>query len=179
MNSPLVNAPLASSPLVIAGIDPGLARAGFGIIHGSDDRWEVLASGTIETDADQPVERRLLQLYRELSRLFSRHRPGLVAVEQLFVNRNRRSAMMVGEARGVVLLAAAEAEARVVEYTPQEVKLAITGQGRGDKQQVAYMVRHLLHLRRPLEPDEGDALAVALCAAYLAPVAASGGRAAN
>lgn len=157
-----------SPPLVIAGVDPGLARAGFGIIRGSDDRWEVLASGTIETDPGEPVERRMLQLYQELSRLFAEHRPQLVAVEQLFVNRNRRSAMMVGEARGVVLLAAATAQARVVEYTPQAVKLAITGQGRGTKHQVAYMVRHLLHLRRPLAPDEGDALAVALCAAHLA-----------
>ncbi|MEW6045413.1 MAG: crossover junction endodeoxyribonuclease RuvC [Bacillota bacterium] len=151
--------------MTIAGIDPGLARTGFGVIRGTDERLEVLESGTIETDASWPVEQRLLVLYRELSGLFSRHSPDLVAVERLFVNRNLRSAMAVGEARGVVLLAAAEARARVVEYTPQAVKLTITGQGQGAKQQVAYMVRHLLALRRPLAPDEGDALALALCGA--------------
>ena len=154
--------------LVIAGVDPGLARTGYGIIRGAGERWEVLASGTIETEAGEPIEQRLLALYRALSELFGTHEPDVVAVEQLFVNRNRRSAIMVGEARGIVLLAAAQAAARVVELTPQAVKLAITGQGRGDKHQVAYMVRHLLHLRRPLAPDEGDALAVALCAAYQA-----------
>ncbi|HEY8498649.1 MAG TPA: crossover junction endodeoxyribonuclease RuvC [Limnochordales bacterium] len=157
-----------SAPLVIAGIDPGLARTGYGLIGGAGDRWEVLASGTIETAAGRPVEQRMLELYRALTELFARHGPQVVAVEQLFLNRNRRSATMVGEARGVVLLAAAQASARVVEYTPQAVKLAITGQGQGAKQQVGYMVRQLLRLRRPVAPDEGDALAVALCAAFRA-----------
>lgn len=154
--------------LVVAGVDPGLARTGYGIIRGRPDAWELVASGTIETRAGRPVHERLLELHGALTAVLGEFRPDLVAVEQLFVNRNLRSATSVGEARGVVLLAAAQAGARVAEYPPHAIKLAVTGQGRGAKEQVAYMVRQLLRVRRPLAPDEADALAVALCAAQLA-----------
>lgn len=152
---------------IVAGIDPGLARTGYGVLAIDGEDVVVLASGTIVTRPNRPVEQRLVQLHDEIEAVFQSLRPEVVAVERLFLGRNRTSAMAVGEARGIVLLAAGRVGARVIELTPQKVKQMITGLGRGEKSQVAYMVRVLLHLRAPLGPDEADALAAALCAARL------------
>ena len=150
---------------VIAGVDPGLARTGYGIIAGQEDRFEVLEAGTITTQPSQPEAVRLRLLYEQILAVFHRWAPALVAVEKLFFSRNVRSALAVGQARGVVLLAAAQVGATVVEFTPQEVKLGISGMGAGSKPQVAYMVQQLLGLSAPPGPDMADALAAALCGA--------------
>ncbi|MBE3597636.1 MAG: crossover junction endodeoxyribonuclease RuvC [Limnochordaceae bacterium] len=156
-----------AGPLVVAGIDPGLARTGYGVVAIQGRTGRLLASGTIVTRAHMPAHRRLLELYRQLQDVLAEWRPPLVVVERLFLGRNRTSAMAVGEARGVAMLAAAQAGARIVELTPQQVKLMMTGAGRGEKSQVGYMVRALLHVQAPLGPDEADALAVALCGAWM------------
>ena len=151
---------------LVAGVDPGLARTGYGIIAARGGRFEVVEAGTIQTSPRQPEALRLQVLYEALRAVLERWHPETVAVERLFFNRNARSAVAVGQARGVVLLAAAQAGARVVELTPQEVKLGVSGLGAGAKVQVAYMVRQLLGLEQPLAPDAADALAAALCGAW-------------
>lgn len=153
--------------MVILGVDPGLQRTGFGLIERDGSRLRPLSFGVIETDrtADRPS--RLLQIQRELIGLLRRARPSAVAVESLFVNRNVRTAVHVGEARGVVLVTAARSGLPVHEYTPSQVKMAVTGEGAASKEQVAYMVRLLLSLTTaPQPPDAADALAVAICCAH-------------
>ena len=150
---------------VVAGVDPGLAHTGYGIIAGVGDRFELLEAGTITTPPSQPEAVRLRLLYEEILAVLSRRAPRVVAVERIFFNRNARSALAVGQARGVVLLAAVQVGAQVVEFTPQEVKQGVSGVGAASKAQVAYMVQQLLSLSAPPAPDAADALAVALCGA--------------
>lgn len=162
-------APAASGrgPVVVAGVDPGLAATGYGFICGSDEGFAPVEFGTIVTPPARPEHQRLRMLYGELLRALRRHRPSVVVVEKLFFNRNARSALSVGQARGVVLLAAARAGCAVVELTPQQAKMGVSGFGRGDKAQVAYMVRQLLGLERTPGPHEADALALALSGAQI------------
>mgnify|MGYP000989373457 FL=1 len=148
----------------IMGIDPGLATLGYAIIDKQGNSYIARDYGCIRTGADMPVELRLLSIYREAGELFARWQPEVVAVEQLFFNRNVTNAFLVGQARGVCLLAAAVAKCQVAEYTPLQVKQAVVGNGRAAKQQVAAMVKALLNLRETPKPDDvSDALAVALC----------------
>jgi crossover junction endodeoxyribonuclease RuvC len=154
------------------GIDPGTALLGFGVIRGDTD--PVLVDvGVIETDSKAPMPERLVILYRETSRLIETYRPDVLAVEQLFFARNVTTAIAVGQARGVVLLAAAQAGVPVAEYSPSEVKFAVVGYGKADKHQMQEMVRIILNLDGLPRPDDAaDALAVALCHAQTAPFAA-------
>ena len=147
----------------IIGIDPGTARFGFGIIDVGDG-YAAVDYGTIETSAKVAMAQRLLELYEALTHLIATHSPDSMAIEQLFFSRNVTTAIAVGQARGVALLAAAQAEIPVAEYTPAEVKQAISGYGNADKQQVQFMVQLLLELDTvPYPDDAADALAVALC----------------
>jgi crossover junction endodeoxyribonuclease RuvC len=147
----------------IIGIDPGTARLGFGIID-ADDGYSAVDFGTIETSSKDPMPHRLLELYDGLSGLISTHEPDSMAIEQLFFSRNVTTAIAVGQARGVALLAAAQSGMPVTEYTPAEIKQAISGYGNADKQQVQFMVQLLLELdAAPYPDDAADALAVALC----------------
>lgn len=150
-------------PIVITmGIDPGTARLGYGVVSG--DPAEAIDFGVVETATAQGMPDRLSLLFDAVSGLIGRHRPDAVAVEQLFFARNTTTAMAVGQARGVVLLAIARAGLPVAEYTPAEVKQAVVGYGRADKAQVQEMVRMILGLADPPQPDDAaDALAVALC----------------
>jgi len=153
----------------VLGIDPGTARMGYGVVRG-DTEYELLDFGCLTTTTDQPPEQRLLTLYRGLHALVERHQPQVVAVERLFFSRNVKTALAVGQARGVALLAAASNAVPVAEYTPLEVKQAVTGFGRADKDQVQRMVQALLQLPAPPRPDDAaDALAVALCHLHAAP----------
>ena len=128
---------------------------------------ESLSFGTIRTPADSPLPERLLSLHRELGRVIAAFAPEACAVEQLFFCKNARTAMIVGQARGVVLLAAAAAGLAVAEYTPLQVKQAVVGYGRAEKRQVQEMVRVLLALRDLPKPDDAaDALAIAICHAH-------------
>ncbi len=158
----------------ILGLDPGTAITGYGVIDllpGGEVR--AVAYGVLRTPARQPLPERLQQLYKALQALLTLHRPEQAAVEKLFFQRNVTTAMAVGQARGVTLLALAQHEIPVAEYTPNEVKEAVTGYGSADKQQVQRMVQALLGLdERPRPDDAADALAVALCHAQHARFAA-------
>ena len=151
----------------ILGIDPGMATMGYGVIDyspdGIGDAMTLIDYGIFTTPADIPTSERLRHLYREISRLIELRQPAEAAVE-LFVARNVRSALLVGQARGVAILAAAEKGLPVYEYTPSQVKQSVAGYGRGRKEQVQEMVRIQLGLNTCPQPDDAaDALAVAIC----------------
>jgi crossover junction endodeoxyribonuclease RuvC len=154
--------------LVIAGFDPGTARLGFGVIRG-DDQPVPIDYGVIETPAHEPMPDRLKQLYEGVTAILRDYQPAVCAIEQLFFSRNVTTALSVGQARGIVMLAAAQAAVPVVEYTPAEVKQSVSGYGKADKNQMQEMVRIILGLHEAPWPDDAaDALAVALCHVHLA-----------
>jgi crossover junction endodeoxyribonuclease RuvC len=160
--------------MVVLGIDPGLANCGFGVVVRRGHRLVATDGGVIATAAGLPAERRLATLHARLGELIDEHRPDAVALEALFFGQNVRTAFAVGQARGVVLLAAGQRGVSCVDYTPQQVKGAVCGAGRADKGQVARMVQTLLSLAEPPRPDHAaDALAVAICHANHAPYAAA------
>lgn len=159
--------------MLTLGIDPGTAITGYGLVRESEDRLALVDFGVITTPAGQPLAGRLQIIYRGLADLVQRHRPDAVAVEELFFSRNARTALAVGHARGVTLLALADAGLKVHEYKPVEVKQAVTGYGAADKYQVQEMVRMLLELDEVPRPDDAaDALAVAVCHIHSARMAA-------
>lgn len=151
--------------MLVVGIDPGTATTGYGFIREtSQGELEAVDFGVILTRAGQPAEHRLQEVYRKIKELLFLHQPESGAVEKLFFQKNVTSAIAVGQARGVILLALAEAGLAVSEYTPLEVKQAIVGYGRADKNQIQQMVRALLNLPDIPRPDDAaDALAVAIC----------------
>lgn len=150
------------------GIDPGTARLGYGIIQGRISPVLVDA-GVIETWPDQDMPKRLVTLHRSVEELIKEFRPDVLAIEKLFFSRNVTTALSVGQARGVVLLAAAQAHVAVSEYSPSEIKHAIAGYGKADKNQMQEMVRMILNLPTVPQPDDAaDALAVAICHAQTA-----------
>jgi crossover junction endodeoxyribonuclease RuvC len=151
--------------LILAlGIDPGIATTGFGLVWlRQDGTLKAGEFGVILTPAGEPLQRRLMMLHHDLTRLMHRHRPVACAVEKLFFHRNVSTAISVGQARGVVLLALAEAGLEFAEYTPNEVKQAVVGYGSAEKRQVQEMVKVLLNLPQIPKPDDAaDALAVAI-----------------
>jgi crossover junction endodeoxyribonuclease RuvC len=148
----------------IFGIDPGSDRTGYGCIDSDGSRHRIVVSGAIGAPARAPFQDRLLAIHVTLGALLLEHRPDCVAIEDLFHARNVKSALKLGHARGVALLAATEAGLPIVAYSPAEVKRAVVGYGRAEKHQVQEMVRLLLGLDRPPVPhDAADALAVAVC----------------
>jgi crossover junction endodeoxyribonuclease RuvC len=151
--------------MLVIGIDPGTARTGYGLVRLREaEALELVDYGVISTSADQPMCDRLSRLYESLTKLLSKHQPDSAAVEKLFYQRNVSTALTVGQARGVALLALAQAGAPVVEYTPRVVKQAVTGYGSADKRQIQEMVRTLLGMEDLPRPDDAaDALAVAIC----------------
>lgn len=149
---------------VVMGIDPGTATMGYGVVGRAGERLVLIDYGVITTSADLALPIRLQTLYSGLMDLIGSFRPTGVAVEELFFNRNARSALAVGQARGVAILAAANASVPVSEYTPLEVKQAIVGYGRASKEQIQRMVCMLLDLEYTPQPDDAaDALAIAIC----------------
>ena len=151
--------------MIVLGLDPGLAITGFALVEsdgGQDLR--ALSYGVIRTPAGVPIPKRLVQLYEELGHLIAEYQPDMAAVEELFFATNARTAIMVGEARGVILLTLAEAGLPITEYTPMQIKQAVTGYGGADKAQIQEMVRLLLGLAEVPRPDDAaDALAVSIC----------------
>lgn len=156
------------------GIDPGVANTGFGVIRLAGGRMSAVDGGVIEAPPGQPLETRLARIHAELEKLIVWHEPAAVAVEDLFFGKNVRSAVAVGQARGIAMLAAAQHEIPCFDYTPQAVKMSVCGSGSAAKRQVQQMVGALLGLPRPPESDHAaDALAVAIChAAHVRPAAA-------
>jgi crossover junction endodeoxyribonuclease RuvC len=151
--------------VLVIGIDPGIATTGYGLVQEAQDGSLALVTyGVIETPSGMSLPERLLILHAKLSDILLLHHPASGAVEKLFFQRNVRTAMTVGQARGVALLALAKAGLPVAEYTPMEVKQAVVGYGGADKNQVQQMVRALLGLEDIPKPDDAaDALAVAIC----------------
>jgi len=155
----------------IFGIDPGSERTGYGCVETDGRRHRLVACGAISALAGDAFPQRLARIYRELTSLLLAHAPECVAVENLFHAVNARSALKLGHARGVAILAAVEAGCEVVEYTPAEVKRAIVGYGRAEKHQVQQMIKLLLGLDRVPSPhDAADALAVAICHVHTMPM---------
>jgi crossover junction endodeoxyribonuclease RuvC len=151
--------------MLVIGIDPGTASTGYGLIRQSqNDQLELLDYGLISTAAGQSMPTRLLDLYSALSDVLERYQPDSAAVEQIFFQRNVKTALMVGQARGVALLSLAKMDVTVDEYTPSEIKLAVSGYGNADKIQMQTMVKALLKMDHLPKPDDAaDALAVAIC----------------
>ena len=148
----------------ILGIDPGTATTGYGVVEEHGNELRALISGVIRTEPDQPTAARLQVIHRELRALAAEWEPDEAAVEELFFSKNVRTAMSVGQARGVAILALADAGLEVAEYTPLAIKQAVTGYGSADKAQMQDMVKMLLGLREIPRPDDAaDALAVAIC----------------
>ncbi len=151
--------------MLVIGIDPGTAITGYGLVREQQNGvLEVVDFGVIQTSAELEMPQRLLQLYRDLKQLALLHRPDSGAVEKLFFQKNVRTAISVGQGRGVAILALAEAGISIGEYTPLEIKQAVAGYGGADKNQMQYMVKALLELEDTPQPDDAaDALAVAVC----------------
>ncbi len=151
--------------MLVIGVDPGTATTGYGLIREDEaGNLTLVDFGVIQTPTKSPMPQRLLQIYRRLKEIALLHRPDSGAVEKLFFQRNVRTAISVGQGRGVALLALAEADVLIAEYTPLEIKQAVVGYGGADKNQVQQMVRVLLNLDEIPRPDDAaDALAVAIC----------------
>lgn len=154
--------------MLALGIDPGTAICGYGLVESNGSRLIAHEYGAITTSAKARPEDRLVKIYDELDLLIKKYKPDVMGVEQLFFNRNVTTAIPVGQARGVVLLAAAKNGLELVERTPLQVKQSVTGYGKATKEQVIYMVTRLLNLPEPPKPDDvADALAVAICTSYI------------
>jgi crossover junction endodeoxyribonuclease RuvC len=149
---------------VILGLDPGMAATGYGVISVCGNRFRALDYGVVATPAGMPMEKRLESIFANVLDILDRHHPDSTAVESLFFNTNVSTALAVGHARGVTLLACSKVDCAVFEYTPQQVKMAVVGYGKATKQQVMEMVRVLLGLEELPKPDHAaDALGVAIC----------------
>ena len=148
----------------VLGIDPGTLTSGYGIVAEENHKLFYVASGGISPSAKQPFPNRLKKIYEELERIIDLHRPHVVVIEDLFVSKNVKSALKLGHARGVAILAAMNAGLPVFEYTPLDIKQTVTGSGRAEKKQVQFMVKNLLELSEAPSPaDAADALAAAIC----------------
>lgn len=155
--------------MIILGVDPGTAITGYGVLHSDGDALQMIAYGAITTPSDWKMPQRLHHIYAELVALIRQHQPTDAVVEKLFFSKNVRTALSVGQARGVALLAAAQAGLTIHEYTPLEIKQAVVGYGRAEKTQIQQMVKMLLQLDYAPQPDDAaDALAIAICHAHSA-----------
>ncbi|MBE6790608.1 MAG: crossover junction endodeoxyribonuclease RuvC [Clostridia bacterium] len=153
--------------MIILGIDPGYAIVGFGVLRYENNRFTVLDFGAITTPAGMEFTERLKSIYEDLSYLFDKYHPEALAIEKLFFNTNKKTAVDVAQARGVILLAAKMHGAECFEYTPLQVKQSVVGYGRAEKKQVQEMTRQLLNLSAVPKPDDtADALAMAICHAH-------------
>lgn len=163
-----------SRAVIVLGIDPGLANTGYGVVARRGGRLLALDGGVITTRAELAPERRLAEIHAAVDALLAEHEPDAMALEELYFGQNVRTAFAVGQARGVVVLAAGQHGVPCAGYTPQQVKGAVCGSGRAQKDQVARMVKTLLGLTEEPRPDHAaDALAVAVCHANCAPLAAA------
>jgi len=149
---------------IILGIDPGIADTGYGVIKSEGSKLTCLAYGSIKTDSKLDLISRLDILHRALDKIIKKYQPDLAAIEQLFFNKNVRTALIVGQARGVVLLTLKQNKLTIVDYTPSQVKSAVSAYGQASKLQVQKMVKLILNLKELPKPDDAaDALAVAIC----------------
>lgn len=147
----------------ILGVDPGTAITGFGVIDTDGSKFTFVDAGVIRTPKDQPMNDRLSTVYDEMKELIEEFKPDVMSIELLFFARNVTTAMTVGQSRGIVMLAATQARIPIYEYTPMQVKQAVTGYGKADKKQIQEMVKNLLKLDQIPQPDDAaDGLAIAI-----------------
>lgn len=148
----------------ILGIDPGYAILGWGVVDVEGNRFKAVAYDSILTDKDTPMPERLQQLYNGLNEIIEKYKPDEASIEELYFNNNAKTAIMVGEARGIAVLACVNGGLKIGEYTPLQIKQALVGYGRADKKQVQIMVKTILNLDAVPKPDDtADALAAAVC----------------
>lgn len=153
----------------ILGIDPGYAILGYGVIEKTGNRFRPCDYGAITTDASMPMTERLECLYDSLREIIEREKPDVASIEELFFNTNAKTAILVGQARGVAILACVKGGIEIEEYTPLQIKQALVGYGRAEKNQVQQMVKTILNLREVPKPDDtADALAAAICHGHAA-----------
>lgn len=157
------------SPSLVLGIDPGTAVTGYGVVAFDGRTATLVECGVIRTTPRDPLPQRLLEVHEGIEEIIARHRPDTVAVEDVFYAKNVRTTIVLGHARGVILLAAQRAALTIVEFPPAEIKKAITGTGAATKEQVQFMVARLLRLKSAPQPaDAADGVAAALCACLMA-----------
>ena len=155
--------------MVILGIDPGTAICGYGFVENVEGNIKALHYGAVTTSSKARMQDRLEKIYDSLDTMIKKYQPEVIGIEKLFFGRNSTTAIPVGQARGIVLLAAVKNDVEILEITPNEVKQSITGYGGASKEQVIYMVTKLLHLVEEPKPDDvADALAIAICTAHMA-----------
>lgn len=155
--------------MVVLGIDPGYAIVGYGVVNYNANRFQIIEYGAVTTEAKTLFSNRLLKIYHEVSDIIKRTKPDALSIEKLFFNTNTTTAIDVAQARGVILLAAKENGVPTFEYTPLQVKSAVTGYGKADKKQVMEMTKNLLGLKSVPKPDDtADALAIAICHSHSA-----------
>ena len=160
--------------MVILGIDPGYAIVGFGVMETVGNRFRLLTYGAITTPAGLPLPDRLQEIYEGVGQILQRYHPDEVAIEELFFSKNITTGIAVGEGRGVILLACKQAGLPIYEYTPMQVKQAVSGYGNATKPQVMEMTRRLLGMEKVARPDDAaDALAIAICHANMKRTGAS------
>ena len=148
----------------ILGIDPGLAIVGYGIVDKEGNSYKTIYYDAITTQAHTPIENRIKVIYDEMNLIIEKYKPEVISIEELFFNNNAKTALAVGQARGVVLLSAVEHNIPLYEYTPLQVKQALTGYGRASKMQIQQMMKSMLGLNEIPKPDDvADALAIAIC----------------
>jgi len=153
--------------LRILGIDPGYATVGYGIVDYEKNKFSVVGYGAVTTAAGRPIEERLLEIYNDMLSIIDTYHPDTIAMEELFFNTNAKTAINVGQARGVIMLSCAVRGIKPYEYTPLQVKQSVVGYGRAEKRQVMEMTRVLLALSKIPKPDDAaDALAIAVCHAH-------------
>ena len=150
---------------IILGIDPGIADTGYGVIKVEGSRLECICYGSIQTEANTELSERLFELDKQLNKIIKKYKPNLASVEQLFFCKNAKTALIVGQARGVVLLNIRKHNLPMKEYTPLQIKQSVSTYGKADKAQVQKMVKLILNLKEIPKPDDAaDALAAAICA---------------
>lgn len=153
----------------IIGIDPGYAILGYGVIDYIGNHFEIVDYGCITTDSKMAMPDRLCVIYDGLDDVINKYKPEEASIEELFFNNNAKTAILVGEARGVAVLSCVKNKLRIGEYTPLQIKQGLVGYGRADKKQIQYMVKVLLNLEKVPKPDDAaDALAAAICHAHTA-----------
>ncbi len=152
--------------MIILGIDPGIADTGYGVIKTNGDQYSLVDCGSLKTPAQNDLPTRLEKLHSRLGHIVKKYQPAAIAVEELFSAKNVKTALTVAQARGIILLTAKASGCAVREFTPLQVKQALTGYGRADKNQIQQMVKTILKLKKTPKPDDAaDALAVAICCA--------------
>ena len=153
--------------MIVLGIDPGLTKTGFGLLSISNDKPQIIDYGVIEPNKNDDLSRRLYSIYTDINQLIDMFKPTVFSIEDIFYGRNVKSALLLGQARGIAMLCAAKYDIPIFEYSAKKVKQAITGNGNADKTQLQYMVKQIFKLKQlPIPLDASDAIGIALCHIY-------------